>query len=191
VIGENGFPRLDLGQERRNALLGVPARSQRYRLGAPSVMLPLAFPADSGRTVTLHATQLERRLRISSHYDGVTRTAALTLSPATAWTLLAPFELGVGPAVPLVTALVVLALALPLGYWAGRTARPGGAAAAIGVALGLGLGVVPALEAFPPVHWSEWIGALAGVAAGWALSPAAAYLQRRCGSPSTAESFSS
>ena len=55
----------------------------------------------------------------------------------------------------------------------------------------VGLGVVPAVGGHAPVHWSEWLAAALSAAAGWALLRPAAYLQRRCGSPSTSVSSSS
>ena len=82
-------------------------------------------------------------------------------------------------------------LLLPAGYWAGFAARPAGVVGAVGALVFAGLGLVPALAGFDPVHWSEWVGAVGGVAAGWALSRIAAYLQSRCGSPSTSAYSSS
>jgi hypothetical protein len=82
-------------------------------------------------------------------------------------------------------------LLLPAGYWARRAGRPAGAIGAVGGAVIAGLGLLPALTGFQPVHWTEWGGAAGGAALGWALAPIATYLQSRCGSPSTSAYSSS
>jgi len=191
MIGERGVPRLDLSEDDRDVLFGVPARAQELLLATPSLLLPDGLPSDSGRTAMLRAQERNRVLRLSSSYDGVTRSAALTLTPMLGWTLIAPFDLGVGPQVPFVTGLLLALVMVPLGHWARRADRAAPASLLLAAGVGVGLGVVPRLEGFPPVPLTQWAAALAGIAAGWALSPAAAYLERRCGSPSTAESSSS
>jgi hypothetical protein len=191
VIGENGWPRLDLSQQGRDLVLGLPAHSQRVLLGTPSVLLRGAFPGDTGREVTVHAEAANRVVRLAAERAPVRREVTVALSPAMGWTLIAPFGLGLGPRVPLLTALGLLGLTLPLGYWAGRHRRPGPAVLVLAATLAIGLGGIAAVGGFPPVAWSEWLGAGAGAAAGWALVRGAAYLQTRCGSPSIAESSSS
>ncbi|HEU5041024.1 MAG TPA: hypothetical protein VFT84_09405, partial [Gemmatimonadales bacterium] len=147
-------------------------------------------PPDTGREVALDATMSDRIIRLAVTAGDTTRSETAALSPARGWTLFAPFGLGLGPRVPLLTSLVLLGLTLPLGYWAARAPwLPGGLM--LGTALVAGLGGIPAVTGFPPVALSEWAGAVGGAAAGWALSRAAAYLQPRCGSPSTAEFSSS
>ena len=115
----------------------------------------------------------------------------LTLSPAYGWTLLFPIPMAPGAPLRIAAAIWLGALLLPAGYWAGLAARPAGAVGALGAVVIAGLGLVPALAGFDPAHWSEWVGAGGGVAAGWALSRIAAYLQSRCGSPSTSAYSSS
>jgi hypothetical protein len=191
AVLEGVEPRWDLSEDRRDVLLGVPARAQRFRLGTPSVMLPRGLPADTGRVAALRAVERNRTLQVTSTYDGTTRSVTLSLNPVLGWTLLAPFDLGAGPQVRTVTVLMLLLAGLVLGRWARWSERPRLAGAALAAAIGLGLGAIPLLQGYPPVQWAEWLAALAGAAAGWARSPAEAYLERRCGSPSTAESFSS
>ena len=191
VIGENGWPRLDLSRQGGDLVLGLPAHSQRLLLGTPSVLLKGAFPRDSGREVTVQAEAADGVVRLAAGSGPERREVTVPLSPAMGWTLIAPFGLGLGPRVPLLTAVLLFGLTLPLGYWGGRHRRPGPAASLLLATLVVGLGGIAALGGFPPVAWSEWLGAGAGAAAGWALVRVAAYLQARCGSPSTAESFSS
>jgi hypothetical protein len=190
-IAEDGNPRLFLIQQTRSAVFGMPARSLRFRLNPPTVVLPEAFPGAPGTVVTLRAGARDGRVWLESSYGGATHAIALALSPAHGWVLLTPYGLGLGHGVRLITGILLFALVLPLGYWAGAAGGGPRAAAAVGTMLVLGLAAVPALQGYLPVHWSEWLAATAGAAAGWALHRAAAYLQLRCGSPSTSESSSS
>jgi hypothetical protein len=126
-----------------------------------------------------------RRLRLSAIHDGGRGSVELVSSPSYGWTLLVGIQIAPGTPLRVVTALWLGALLLPAAYWAGLAARPAGTIGGLGAVVVAGLGLVPALAGFDPVHWSEWVGAGAGVALGWALSQIAAYLQSRCGSPST------
>ena len=83
------------------------------------------------------------------------------------------------------TALWLGALILPAGYWAGFIRRPVWGLGGVAATLGAGLAVLPSLTGYPPAHWSEWLGGFLGATLGWALHWFAAYLQSRCGSPST------
>jgi uncharacterized membrane protein YdcZ (DUF606 family) len=190
VIDESGARRLFLSQQGRSAVFGMPARSIRFRLNPPTVVLPDAFPGAAGAEVTLRAGQRDRQVWLESAYAGGSSRIALALSPAHGWALLTPYGLGLGRTARMITGALLFALVAPLGYWAGATGRPH-AAFALGGILFLGLAGLPALSRFPAVHWSEWLAVVAAAAAGWALQRAAAYLQLRCGSPSTSESFSS
>jgi hypothetical protein len=117
--------------------------------------------------------------------------AELELSPAHGWGLVAPFSVAFGASVRWITAAGLAILVLPLGYWAAATGRRAASMGVVAIALAVGLGATPALGGYAPVHWSEWLAAASAAAAGWALHRFAAYLERRCGSPSTSVSSSS
>jgi hypothetical protein len=154
-------------------------------------VLPEAFPGTPGVEVTIRAGQRDRRVWLASSFAGASRGIELRLSPSHGWALLAPYGLGLGPNARLITAAVLFGMVLPLGYWAAAARSRSRAAIGLAAMLGLGLAVVPAVLEYPPVHWSEWLAGATAAAAGWALYRAAAYLQLRCGSPSTSESSSS
>ncbi|HEX6107198.1 MAG TPA: VanZ family protein [Gemmatimonadales bacterium] len=191
LVREDTHNRLVLGQHRRTAVLGVPARSLRFRLNSPTLELPGAFPADTGVPVALEAGTRELSLWITASHSGTTRAVRVALSPAQGWTLVAPFNLGLGPRGRWITALLLSGALLPLGYWAAASRRGPAALATLAAVPLVALLAVPAAGGYQPVHWSEWLAAGSGAAAGWALFRGAAYLQARCGSPSIAESFSS
>jgi hypothetical protein len=182
---------LTLTQRNRQAGVEIPTRALEFRLGAPLVSMPDAFPDSAGVPVHLRAAEGSGRVRLTSSYQGVERSVELGLSPAFGWILFLPFELGLDTGVRWVTGLFLALLLLPIGYWAAWTRRPRVAAAALAAGLVAGLAIIPALFGLPPVHWSEWLAGALGAAVGWALQRPAAYLQGRCASPSDSEFSSS
>jgi hypothetical protein len=91
----------------------------------------------------------------------------------------------------LLSAIWLGGLLFPVGYWAGFAARPAWGLAVAAGALVAGMALLPAATGYPPAPGSEWLGGSLGAALGWALSRLAAYLQSRCGSPSTSAYSSS
>ena len=182
---------LALTQLERHAAVQLPARALRYRFRPPSVSLADGLPSAPGLPVRLLATEHRYRVGLTSEYAGAVRSVEFAISPAYGWTMLLPFDLAVGPGTRWITTLCLAALFLPLGYWAAWTRRPLAGAGALAGALLLAFAVLPEVASFPPVHWSEWLGGVLGAAAGWAVQRPAAYLQRRCASPSGSEFSSS
>ena len=180
-----------LAQRRRDALFQAPTAAQAFRLFPPVLRLSQAFPARAGAPVELVAQAGGRRLRLAAAHATERRSVGLPLSPSYGWTLLFAVGLEPGTSLRLAAALWLGALILPAAYWAGFAAPQVGTLGALGgTAIG-GLGLLPPLTGFDPVHPSEWLGAGGGIALGWALSRIAAYLQSRCGSPSTSAYSSS
>jgi hypothetical protein len=182
---------LTLYQDGREAGLVVPARGLRFGLRPVALTLPDGMPPAAGIPVQLQATVRGRQLRLASSYGGVERSIELGVSPAMGWVLLTPFNPPAGTTLRWVTAMCLAGSLLPLGYWASRTGRGVAAVGLLAAAFATGLAVLPALGGFPPVHWSEWLAGGAAAGVGWALGPVAAYLERRCVSPSDSESSSS
>lgn len=184
LIRAPGATLVALAQQGRAAVFQAPTTALALELFAPAVRLSKAFPPRAGELVELVADTDGGRLRLAAAHDGGHREVALSLSPSFGWTLLFPVPIEPGPALRLGAALWLGALMLPAAYWAGLAARPAGALGVLGAAAIAGLGLLPALAGLEAVHWSEWLGAGAGIAVGRALSRIAAYLQSRCGSPS-------
>lgn len=180
---------LTLFQVGRAVGLAPPVRAEQFLAGPVTVTLPDGLPERPGVPVCIQATWHEGTVRLTSAYEGVTRTVELALSPAYGWRLISPFQLGMGTAVRRFTAFSLALSLVPLGYWA--IGAGGGAPLLLAGIVAFALGALPWLAGLPPVHPSEWLAAGLGVAAGWALKRAAAYLERRCASPSASESFSS
>jgi hypothetical protein len=180
-----------LAQEARSAAFSAPTRAERLRLYSPILRLPNAFPPREGVPVELHAGLHDRRMWMSASHPGERRSVELALSPSYGWSAILPWGIQTGWPLRLATAFWLGGLILPAAYWAGFIGSPVRGPAVVAAALAGGLGLLPVLTGYAPVHWSEWLGGFLGVALGWALHWFAAYLQSRCGSPSTSAYSSS
>lgn len=174
-----------LAQEGRSAAFNAPTLALRLRLYSPILRLPEAFPAREGIPVELHAGILDRRMWISSSCSGNRGRVELALSPSHGWSAILPWGIQMGRPLRLATAFWIGGLILPAAYWAGFIGNPVLGSAGVAAVLAGGLGVLPSLTGYAPAHWSEWAAGVLGAALGWALRRFAAYLQSRCGSPST------
>jgi hypothetical protein len=166
-----------------------PTRSSRLRLRRPSLRLPGALPAEPGAELTLVAQDRRSTLQASWSTAGVQHRASQSLSPSFGWSLLTPVRYAYGPETPLVTMIWVVALVFPVGYWTAHVpGRPFLRWTAWLLLLVAGLGLIPRLTGYQPVHWSEWLAGLAGLAGGAAAHRCATYFEKRCNSLSIKES---
>jgi hypothetical protein len=95
-------------------------------------------------------------------------------SPSWGWAFVLPFLLwAFGSSVIYLTALYLAGVWSVLGYWNARSSGAANATVPVArMALGilLGLGVAPIMFALPVAHWSEWLAAIIGAAAGWTMA---------------------
>jgi VanZ like protein len=165
-----------------------PLRSSGLRLGRPSLRLPGALQSPGSR-VDLQAGIRQSALWARWTTAGIRHQSSQMLSPSFGWSLFTPFRYAYGPEARFVTILWISAWLFPSGYWtAGVHGRPFLSWAALGFVVILGLGLIPLLLNYRPVHWSEWLAAGLGIGAGSAGHHSAAYFQRRCDSRSIKES---
>ncbi|MFZ5624516.1 MAG: VanZ family protein [Gemmatimonadota bacterium] len=163
-----------LGQMGRAAAFHLRLRSSLLRLRTPSVRLDDAFPAEAGDTLHVAGRLAHGALEVSSVIGGVERRHRLPLSAHWGWFELMPFgAYHLGPEARLLTAIWILALVLPFGFYMGRLHRDREARSRVYLLIactGLaGVVVIPVIAGLPLAHWSEWAGFLAGVTAGGAL----------------------
>jgi hypothetical protein len=180
---------LSLYQAGRAAGVTVPIRGLRFGLREVGMSVGHALPADTGVRVRLTAAERAGVVRLDSEFGDTRRAAELTISPALGWMLIDPFDPPTIVGIRWLTALLLGSSLVPLGLWARRAGRTAPALGVLVAIMAAGLVAVPALAGLPRVHWSEWLAAVVGAGVGWALGPAAAYLERRCASPSDSESF--
>ncbi|HEX5575100.1 MAG TPA: VanZ family protein [Gemmatimonadales bacterium] len=176
-----------LVEARRTSLVfQPPGRAQILRLRRPRLLIRDAL-ATSGTPLRLLAGE-----RNDTLWGQVTRPAyrhaIQALSPSQGWMLVAPFPYAFGREAELITAGWLAVLLGPIAYWWRRASSGVGGIAGLGLLLFAGLGLIPLVLGYPPIAWSEWLGALLGVSAGCALAHRGPYCGKRCDSPSIRES---
>jgi hypothetical protein len=167
-------------QEDDDALtLDIGLRAAAAGLRTPSLRLRHVFPAagspDTVDTLRLSGALVGHRLSLAAESRRARHFTGLTLSPSLGWMFVLPFRNAAEPWSRVLTALWIGGLLFPLSYW---SARGRGAAGRdrtmfemlVPVTAGVGLFVVPLTQGFPVPHWSEWLAAAAGVAAGRAIA---------------------
>jgi hypothetical protein len=164
-------------------------QAYRLRLRRPALHLPEALSSTPGVEVRVVAGRRGNTLRGVWTDAERTDTATQVLSASFGWSLFTPTRYAFGREVHLITAVWVAGWFAVAAYWWG-TARKRALATISGFLLlaALGLGLVPRMFGYSSAHWSEWVGAMGGAAAGFTGSRFAAYFRRRCDSPSINES---
>jgi hypothetical protein len=188
VLGPRGSV-VAVEANREDLAFQPPLRSSLLRLGRPALRIPGALHSPPGTALTLVARDQGSALQAEWTSSGSSHLVRQALGPSLGWSLLAPFRYTYGRETPLLTLVWLTAWLLPLGYWTRHVSRRpflSWAAALLLVALGLGL--VPHVTGYAPAPFSEWLGALLGLAAGAAGYQSTAYFEARCDSLSTRES---
>ncbi len=163
-----------LGQSGTDLVFRIHTRAWSLGLRGPALRLPRVLPPDSGRPFVASGRLTGGYLEASADTGAGPVSRSLALSPSWGWSLLLPFEnYAFGESVRWLTALWLAGVLFPVGYWAARaqtgpTSRPRGQLL-IGLLIAAGLAGAGALFRLPPVHWSEWVAAGGGAAAGWLL----------------------
>ena len=187
---------LTLSQRRREARFAVPARALRFRFwSADGHLAGGPSRAERGRAGARSAAA-SATARVSARarrYGGRERSVELGISPAYGWIMVSPFQARHRHRVRWMTAIGLAGSCAAAGILGGaRTGRPGAALPASRAVWSSPWRSSPPAGGLPP-------GPLVGVArpralgaaGGWALRRAAAYLERRCVSPSDSEFSSS
>ena len=163
-------------QDKRDAVLGVTVRGTLLGLRTPSVRIVDAFSKERGDTTALAGSYRQGWYELQATNRSGVRRRELRASPSWGWSFLLPFPFWpFGSTIPIITGLYLAAAWCVLGYWSSRSVRDGNVIvplSAIAIAILLGLGIVPIVFALPVAHWSEWVAALAGGAAGWVIGQA-------------------
>jgi hypothetical protein len=159
-----------LGQHRRTLAFGIRTGLRAIGLGDIYVRLD-AFPGgEPGDTALVSGGVVHGEWVLRAAHGPEVAETRIPMSPGLMWGALLPFFFVLGPATPYFSAAWLAGTIAPAGYFAARCREPGRRLAiAAGVAaLGLTLaGLVPGLG-FPPA--TEYLGTLAGLAAGWGIA---------------------
>ncbi len=151
----------DLGCEEKT-------RSSDFRFRSPKVALRNAFllaNREAPSVMTLTCGRFDGTLVTGT--EG--KREVLRLSPSLGWMLLSPFDVALNSSTAWVSAVWLIALAFPAGYWIASTAdgsasrrRMGLTIVAFMVALALGLAVAPTMTGTSLASPGEWASTLCG-----------------------------
>lgn len=160
-----------LGQNGNDLVFRIRTRSDRLRLRGPSIVVPHGLPRNHGEPFQVQAEVGPGYYRLNVEVGGTEISRSLRVSPSWGWTLLLPFNHEFGREMPWLTMLWIGGLLLPVGYWAGRSDRPGrtGGVAALILVLLLGLWAVPYGFSLRPGDLTEWLAGFLGGTVGWML----------------------
>jgi hypothetical protein len=150
-------------------------RASMLGLHGPAVSIPRLLRPGGPDTLRITGGITGGRLHIEAQRGDTAVSRSLALTPNRGWTFFFPQRFVTGPLLHPLTALWIICLVLPIGYWAARArrgARRTSRAVALAAALapGAALAVVPWWFHLPPVHWFEWLAWAAGIAAGASLA---------------------
>jgi hypothetical protein len=162
-----------LGQRGNRLEFEPRIRGEDYRLRPLRLSLAGVIPARIGDTLRAEGSFDDRALRLAITGSGVEASRSLKVSPALGWVLVAPMAWPIGGEVRVLTALWLVLLWAPLGFYLIRAVRSPGRAsrlvvlimAAAGSAL-LTAGLTYA-GGLPRNHWSELAAATSGILLGF------------------------
>jgi membrane protein YqaA with SNARE-associated domain len=153
-------------------------RVSAMRLRGPAVTAPRVFPCGGlpdrargepeGDTMVVAGERDGSLLRVTARGRGREASRTLALTPTLGWSFFFPWAYPFGGTHWPLSALWVGGLLLPAAYWAGRGRARWGPPLLL-AAVALGLGALPPFTALATPAIGEWLGALLGGVAGWAL----------------------
>ena len=159
---------LEWRQKSRDYEFTLRSRAALLRLHSPELLLPGAAPEAAGLPVRLTVTWHGGVLTASAAAAGRTTTRRLVLAPSGNWAFVWPWRRDRGDATaPIGAAWLALTL-VAIGFWAGRATDPGSVLPA-GAAIALALGAGPALFGLQATSAADWIAAALGMALGFGL----------------------
>jgi hypothetical protein len=175
VNGQGRKEILVLGRRHDDLVFRLRRHSQDLKFLPVSVTLPKGFPPAvvGNQPVTLTATVLRGTWTLDAKWQGGSRQSDLGIGVWQGWRLFLPDDSWYGDYPFLFTALWLVVLCAPMGYWAARAARLRGLASAVGppvVALFAAFAIIPILAGAPPAPWLVWVAGAAGVALAWSLA---------------------
>lgn len=162
-----------LGQVERDLHFEARTRGESFHFRPLALALADALPAEPGDTFSAVGRYDGRTLRLEVSDPGSSRERKLDVSPALGWALVTPWTGPLGSLARMLTTFWLLILWMPLGFYSAGSirsrSRSSGRTILAGIALlaALVTTAITLLAGLPLNHWSEWVGATLGVAAGF------------------------
>ena len=161
-------------QDGLDGIFSIAVRGTLLGLRTPSVRIADVVPVVRGDTIALSGSYRDGWYELQAENRTGVRHRALRASPSWGWAFLLPLPLYAFGSTAIGLTVVYLALVgCLLGYWNARSvgaATPVVPITGMSMAMLLGLGVAPMIFGLPIAHWSEWLAAIGGGAAGWTIA---------------------
>lgn len=159
----------------RTHMVGALLRLRPLLVGLEGALPASNTGSDTTAAFIISANSNSRAIVVTRERLGSKTSVTLRRTVGLAWALLLPWDVALGPAWWLANATWLGALVLPVAFFTTRSGGKGGEATIRGIAwwpLPLVLATVsavPAAAGMSPLGVGEWLGVLAGIAAGVAL----------------------
>jgi hypothetical protein len=159
---------LEWRQKGRDYEFTLRSRTALLRLHSPELLLPGAAPEEPGLPVRLTASWHGGVITASGEAAGRTTTRRLALAPSGNWTFVWPWRRDRGDATAPIGAAWLAVTLVAIGFWAGRGGE-GRSGVLAGAVIALALAAGPALFGLQATSAADWIAAALGMALGFGL----------------------
>jgi VanZ like protein len=155
-----------VGQLGTDLIVRFRTRAADFGLRSPSVLLPGAFALPAGEPIEISMAFDRGRITLATTSSAGAVSRRVSVTPSWGWNLVLPFHVPIGRRAHLWSALWIVFLIFPSGYWAGRSIT---ALALGGLLLCVGTALPTLLFGFPPAALREWLAGATGLVMGWWL----------------------
>ena len=161
-----------LGQEGTNLLFEARIRGEDFRFRALGVAICGALPDTSGVPLSARGEYDGRVVALAVESPSSRIVRNLRITPALGWTLLSPVRRSIRSEAAVLSAVFLLVLWSPLGFYAtgglsgGTAGRRSAASGALALVAVLATGLIGLTFGMGLGHWPDWIGPAAGVGLG-------------------------
>lgn len=161
-----------LGQRGQGLVFRIRTGIRALEMGGQVVELADAIGAP-GDTLRIAGGVVRGQWVVWAEHGGARRELRLPFSAALLWSGLMPIGIYLEPGTVWLSALWLVGLLFPIGYWLRRTGAGAGVLLAISLGAALTLGGVALLAGLASPQWQEWAGPILGPLAGWLAAGAA------------------
>lgn len=166
VIDTNEHTQVLFGQERSALWVTWRNRFESWELKGITVRIPIMPGREPGSRLHVETGRAEHAIYLTATSGDSTIAVRVPETVGLGWTTLAPWRLPLSTEWKVFNPIWLAGLVFPLAFWFARSAPAAGLGYAA-LVMAAGLLLVPPLGNLAATPLPEWIGAAAGVLAGW------------------------